>query len=533
MATALAPAESLVRVHGRGLLLSVLEREVLLTGIKVFPDGRFAAETKNWNSYWQPLSNLSLGEVEDSLNVLYSAWRGYIRTGFSSLLRREFCFRYFSLLDVLLSNYRGANFSPSRVRALQTALGFECFAITPADSDLEVLAAGTCTLRNPCYLLAKLRMPEAPDDPQFLPIITVAGTEKPELFYHYRQYTLSPDSSMSLLLYPTVSEANRSASFKLINSLSSSVSYAIDPRTRERAQRLCQGIIRPIMQAHKRDESRTLPLELVDVGAGSGSLASSLCHQIQGLGTSMGFNLKFRLWFVDLGTADPARFFSAKGLRGLVDTLAFLGDDYRDWLSKPQPLPATNGLRIAVISKLFNNLSRFSLRRLSREELLPLLGKMAPSDLSAYFPSRCLAPSGGGVESLVISNARVALPDGRTFAHLSLSEFYRGLCLASAPKGSATKEDLFLPIRRLDPECLVASDGKSVISRLVENCDYVIIEDADLRPQDLIDHITMFSLYSIAVQDMTKALGLTGNHAYVAWSKTKAAQPGFSGERIW
>ncbi|HEY87765.1 MAG TPA: hypothetical protein G4O06_07065 [Dehalococcoidia bacterium] len=34
-------------------------------------------------------------------------------------------------------------------------------------------------------------MPDVLDDPQFLPIITVAGTEKPELFYHLRQYTLS------------------------------------------------------------------------------------------------------------------------------------------------------------------------------------------------------------------------------------------------------------------------------------------------------------------------------------------------------
>jgi len=503
MAVTLSPAENLVRVHGRGLFLSILERDCLLTRIKVFPDGHFATETKDWSSYWQPLSNLGCEEVEDSLNALYSAWCDYIQAGFSSLLRREFCFRYFSLLDILLSNCREASFSPSWVHALQTALGFECFGITPADSDLEVPAAGTSTLRNPCYLLAKLRMPEAPDDPQFLPIITVAGTEKPELFYHYRQYTLSPDSPMSLLLYPTVSEANRSASFRLINSLSSSVSYAIDPRTRERAQRLCRSIIHPIMQAHERDESRTLPLERIDVGAGSGSLASSLCRQIHRLGTSMGFNPKFRLWFVDLEPADPARFFRAKRFRGLVDNLAFLGDDYRDWLSRPQPLPATNGLRIAVILKLFNNLSCFSIRCLSREDLLPLLCKMAPSDLSACLPSRCLAPNGGGVELLVISNARLALPEGRTFAQLSLSE------------------------------CLVTSDGKSVISRLVENCDYVIIEDADLRPQDLIDHMTMFSLHSSAVQDMTKALGLIGNHAYVAWTKTKAAEPGFSGERIW
>lgn len=536
MTTILAPAKSLVRVHGRGLLLSILEKEMLLTRLKVVRDGRFVAETQDWSSYWKPLRKLGHGEVEDSLDALHSAWRDYLRSGFGSLLRREFCFRYFSLLNVLLSNCRETIVPHSWAHALQAVLGFECFGITPAASDSEVLGAGTCTLRNPCYLLAKLRMPDVLDDPQFLPIITVAGTEKPEPFYHYRQYPLSPDSPMSLLLYPAVSEANRSASFRLINSLVGSVSYAIDPRTRERAQRLCQGIVRPIMQASKQTESRTIPLELIDVGAGSGSLTSSLCRQIQALGASMGFNPKFRLWFVDLEPADPARFFRAKRLRGFVDSLTFLGDDYRNWLSKPQPLPATNDLRIALVSRLFNNLSRFSIRRLSREDLLPLLSKMAvSSDSDAHLPSLCLASSGSGVESLVISNARVALQDGRTFAQVSLSEFYRGLRLISAPKGSveAPEEGLFLPIRRLNPECLVTLDSKSVISRLVENCDYVIIEDADLRPQDLIDHMTMFSLHSITIQDVTKALGLTGNYAYVVWSKTGTTQPDFLGERIW
>ena len=499
-------------------------------------DGRFLTETKDWSSYWQPLHELGCSEAGDSLDVFHSAWRDYLRSGFSSSLRQEFCFRYFSLLDVLLSNCKEAIVPHSWIQALQAALGFECFAIVPTVSDLEVLGAGTCTLRNPCYLLAKLKMPDVLDDPQFLPIITVAGNEKPELFYHYRQYTVSLDSPISLLLYPAVSEAKRSASFRLINSLAGGVSSGIDPRTRERAQRLCQGIVYPIMQASKLTKSRTISLEFVDVGAGSGSLTSAICRQIQEMGSSIGFNPKFRLWFVDLEPADPARFFRARKLRGFVDSLIFLGDDYRDWLSKPQPLPATKALRIALVSKLFNNLSRFSIHCFSKEDLLPFLDKMAVSlNFGRHLPSLCLAPGGNGGESLAISNARVALQKGRTFAQASLSDFYRGMYLISATNDSVetTKEGLFLPIRRFNPKCLITLDGKSIISRLVKNCDYVIIEDADLRPQDLIDHMTMFSLNSVSIQDMTNALGLTGNHAYVVWSKTGATDPNFSGERIW
>ena len=73
-----------------------------------------------------------------------------------------------------------------------------------------------------------------------------------------------------------------------------------------------------------------------------------------------------------------------------------------------------------------------------------------------------------------------------------------------------------------------------MLSCLVENCDYVIIEDADLRPQDLVEHMETFSLHSITIQDMTEALGLTGNYAYVLWSNSKPKkEPGFAGELIW
>lgn len=269
------------------------------------------------------------------------------------------------------------------------------------------------------------------------------------------------------------------------------------------------------------------------MGAGSGSFTSTLCRQIRAPGTSQGLTPRFRLWFVDLEPADPARFFRTKRLRDLIDSLTYLGDDYRNWLNKPQPLPATNGLRIALVSRLFNNLSHFSIHRLSRDDLLPQLGKVAlPLDSDAYLPSLCLATSGKGVGSLVISNARVTLSDGRTFPQLSLSEFYRGLHIISDLKG-AFEEGIFLPVRAFNPDCLITPGGKSVISSLVENCDYVVIEDADLRPQDLVAHMARFSLHSITIQDMTKALGLTGNHAYVAWCKTKAVTPDFSGERIW
>jgi hypothetical protein len=288
-----------------------------------------------------------------------------------------------------------------------------------------------------------------------------------------------------------------------------------------------------VLETNRLIDSRAHSLEIVDVGAGSGGLASAICRRIH----NAGCNSKFRLWFVDLEPADPVRFFGDKKSREVVDSLLYLGDDYRSWLGREQPLPSADGLRIALISRLFNNLSRFSIHYFNRSSSNLLFEKMAiPLDSNTHLPHCCLAPGDKGAEALVTSNTRLALADGRTFAQVSLSDYYRGMYIISRQDSTAEipKEGLFLPVRTFNPDCLVISGGGSVLSCLVDHCDCVIIEDADLRPQDLIEHMETYSLHSITIYNMTKALGLTGNRAYVVWSKGKLKQkPIFSGELIW
>jgi len=414
------------------------------------------------------------------------------------------------------------------VHSLQTVLGFECFGIASATYD-KILAAGTCTLRNPCYLLAKLKMPFALDDPRLLAVITAPAIEQPELFFHYRQYSLSTDSPMSILLYPAVSIVKRLESFKLINSLVGGVSYGIDPRTVERARRIFQGIIRPLIE-QKSHYKKAINLELADIGSGSGGLSAAICRKIYSLGVTP----KLSLWFVDLEPADPARFFRNDKLRVFTDNLNFIGDDYRDWLTRPRPLPVKNGLRLALISNLFNNLSSFSVHCLSAENLPLFLEHDECSELEKCRPSVCLAPHGTGVESLAISSTQFQLPEGRTFSQASLSKFYQGLYLLSgkADSGELPENGLFLPVRSFNPECLVTSNGKSVISCLVEECDYIIIEDADLRPQDLIDHARRYSLGSLTICDMTKALKLKSIYLYII-RPGKVNNLQLTGDQIW
>ena len=117
MTTLQAPAKNLVRVHRRGQIISILEKETILTGIKVFDDWRFTIEAEDWSSYWQPLYKLGYKKVEENLNALYFAWRDYLRSRFNSTMRQEFCFRYFSLLNLLLSVHSESDATQSWINA--------------------------------------------------------------------------------------------------------------------------------------------------------------------------------------------------------------------------------------------------------------------------------------------------------------------------------------------------------------------------------------------------------------------------------
>jgi len=525
---------NLLRVLGRGRLLSLLETPVLLTRLDVVPDGRFVPETRNWATFWEPVHQLANAQVDGALDSLHAAWRDYIRSRFHRSLQREYCFRYFSLLDLVLSAGGHGQHSSSWQRALRVVVSFECFGLRAPALGEEILAAGTTTLRNPCYLLAKLKWPDALDDAQFLPLIAVCDDGSSGLFYHYRQYGLAKDSPISLLLYLAASPAHRSSSFGLVDSLVGGISPGLDPRIGQRARRLWERILRPIIEATYADPSGPIGLEFVDVGAGSGALTSALCRKLLAWGAVAGFSPRFRLWFVDLRLADPARFFRSRDLKNSVDGLMFLGDDYRGWLARPRPLPGSLGLRVALVSKLFNNLSLFSVCSLSAEVLpAPVAGSVFFKE-GKHMPAHCLSPEGPGPEALMVSSSRVALPEGRTFAQASHSDFYRAVQLALAADGSGDGLDnrVCLPLRAFNPECLVASNGASVLGRLLENCDCLIVEDADLRPKELVEHLRTFSLHELTACDMTKALGLIGNHAYVLWGKG-GKKPRLGGERLW
>jgi len=521
----------LLRLRGRGRLLALLEAPVLLTRLDVASDGRLVPETQDWETFWAPVRQLANRQIDRALDALHAAWQNYIRSGFDRSLQREYCLRYFNLLDLVLATEQD---SCAWKHALRAVVGFECFGLKALALGPQVLAAGTTTLRNPCYLLAKLKWPDVPDDTRFLPLIAVGDGTSASLFSHYRQYWPSATSPMSVFVYLSNSPTLLPASLRLMGLLAKTLGSGRDPFVKERSERLWHKAFGPIIQAAYADRSELGGVEIVDVGAGSGALTAALCRKLIAWRRASGSPARLRLWFVDLCLADPARFFRAASLRSSIDTLTFLGDDYRSWLARPRPLPVSSGLRVALVLKVFDALGHFSVDNL-RTNVLPSTGVTAELFREGKFlPGYCLGAGGPGPEGLMVSYSRVALAEGRTFAQASLSQYYAALRVAAAGQsvGKMAEGEVCLPVKALDPECLVASDGASVLARLLEHCDYLIVEDADLRPKDLVEHLRTFSLHRLAACDMTKAIGLTANYAYVLWPRT-SSEPPVSGERLW
>jgi hypothetical protein len=423
----------------------------------------------------------------------------------------------------------------TRVQVLGSVLGFECFSIASADSPDAPVVAGTTTLRNPSYLLAKLRTPDTIDDCRFLPLITVAVPPNPLVYYHYRQHKFTADSDGALLLYVCVDLQRRQSSFKTLHTFEHKLWRSSDPRVESRAKLIAQRMILPYLSQKMTGAEQAI--EVVDLGAGSGLLTARICHLLKETLALKNNTLLFRVWMIDLNPCSPGRFFSGKRFHYTTDWLASIGADYYQWLDSGQCLPKLTGVRIGLIVRFFHNMSTFRVNTLTCADLAHKTGlRIDPITLTKCMPTRCLGSMNADSQALQITNTRIELDSGHSFAQLSLSPYHKGLsCLTqSEMQGLAGAEDqVFLPIREFNQQCLMTNDGQSILARMLKECSLVVIQDMDLRPQDVWQHCERLGLSYLAVLDVGKGLGLKSYYCYLVFHQDDPALATLKGTRIW
>jgi len=299
------------KTANRGRLLRMLESERVITTIGIDARARLLIKHQDWEEYWLPVRQL--GQAHRLLDSLEGIWSAYIQGRFSPRLRMDYCYHYFRLLARTLEGRVAEPESELAAAALRRVLGFECFGLSNAGAD-SVLAAGTNTVRNPAYLLTKLRTPDMLDSGEHLPLISTAASAPGRFFYHYRQHRLSRDSNSAILSYLDVDQVSRAQSFRTIALLEEAIAGGTDPFASERAARMAQAGILDYMHAWlaRRRDRNDVAIDLVDLGAGSGLVTARLCTEIAKHLARLGCAPRFRIWLVDLSMAHPTRFFASK-----------------------------------------------------------------------------------------------------------------------------------------------------------------------------------------------------------------------------
>jgi hypothetical protein len=525
------------RAVNRGRLLRMLESERIATRVVIDAQARLLIESQDWGEYWSPVAQI--GQADKVLDSLGSIWSAYIQGSFPRELQRDYCYHYFRLLDRILEWRLAEPESELAAAVLRRVLGFECFSISNA-GDCSVLAAATSALRNPAYLLTKLRTPDMLDSGEHLPLISTVGAAPGRLFYHYRQHRLSRDSSSAILSYLDVDHGNRSQSFRAVALLEEAMAGGTDPFAAERAARMARAGILDYVRAWvaARSNRNVVSVELVDLGAGSGLVAAKLCSEIAKCLAHLGYAPRFRIWFVDISMSHPARFFASEGVAKYVDSIQMVATDYHEWLGQGRVLPECDGVRLVLISRFFNNLSSFAIRSVEQGSASDLVGSSMMHSTSEYQPTNCLAPDGPGPERLVVSNARVWLETGRTFKQASLSPYFLGLRLTTAPGSEGlcrhvSPQRIYIPVRTFRAECLLTRRGDSILGTLARQANLIVVQDADMRAGDLRAHCSSTHWGDIAVFDATRHAGLRGHFSYLVAQRADPLVESLPGERIW
>ena len=529
----------LFREYVRSQMKDIFLSEEILVNVLVDWHGQPAFIKLDWEEYWASvMSQLSPIGLRVLDNLRHSH-KQYVASEFNYGTMAEYCFHYFCLLGEVLRSVKTDHREEATAVLLSKVLGFENFTIRWA-YESDGLACGTSTIRNPCYLVAKIKQPQARDDPKFLAI--VAGPDMPNeapLFYHYRQYRIDDEFGISVLLYPAVALSQRADSFTLIESFSSGFSGKSDPRSRQRSEILADLAISPFLSDMFCRTGGDVPREIsfVDIGSGNGALASNIWRRLLKTHQHIAQNCRLACSMVGLRVQDPLRHFNKGSLRGSISYLDYSQADYLQWLRQQESTKRNYRFDVALICRLLNNLSEFQVDSSTNWRVIHKLGEehlgKAAWIKRTFEPHNCLSPDNLCTENIFLKNSNISLRGGKSYRHLSLSNYYKGLRLLHSRNALNARDTnaVYFPIRQFNPASLELPDGTSVLERLCNLASLVVIEDVDLTEKDLIKHLIEHNLGNVAVSRVNKHNRINSAQIFCLCS-TEYEDP-LPGRKIW
>jgi hypothetical protein len=213
---------------------------------------------------------------------------------------------------------------------------------------------------------------------------------------------------------------------------------------------------------------------------------------------------------VGLRVQDPLRHFNKGSLQGTISYLDYSQADYLQWIQEQRATKENFKFDIALICRLLNNLSTFKLNFSNNWRVIHKLGEEGLSKIDwlnrRFEPRNCLNPNNLSTKHIFLKNSNISLKAGKSFRHLSLSSYYKGL--QSLYSKDVLNDDgtnaVYFPIRQFDSACLLLPEGNSVLEKLCDLAKLVVIEDVDLTKKFLIEHLIEYNLENIAVSHVNR-----------------------------
>jgi len=211
--------------------------------------------------------------------------------------------------------------------------------------------------------------------------------------------------------------------------------------------------------------------------------------------------------------------------------------DYRPWVVREARESAAPKWHVALLCRLLNNLSAFSVEwTTDRSEKRILAGGRSylPAAPDApWHPAECLRPDAMRPSYLITSVAQVAIRGGRSMRQLSLTDYFEALHRLTSDGGQAVDggSAVFFPVRRFNTEALELEDGSSLFEHLCAIADLVVVEDVDLAPPLLVRHLQHHRLAGLAASDATD--GRRMRSACLLCVTRRDLSPFLPGRRLW
>lgn len=455
--------------------------------------GHLGAETISWADYWRPGREFFSFDLKlvQRLNRLKAAWRRILAKPSDLRTQTTYCWRYFGLLHHTLRLARHDSRRGDCIPALRCIVGFESFLVELAGQ--RGAAAVIPTGRNPVYLVGRLAASGGLPTTRHVPLVLPRNENSP--FYHYRQLTLSDERRTHVLVAPQIDLALRSRSFDAISRFQRLTNPQPDPYYDSRAELLAQRVVHPLAQIWENADPGWPDgneLALLDLGAGTGHLAGQLCSRLRSrLPSIPGMAIQL----VDSTGPSFGRSFGITRPIASFASVEWATADYRELLDDDVWLHENGPFDIALLCRLLDNFSTFSIEPVAEAQARALLNVPCP------LPNEALArrERRKGKAKLSLSTKRQPLAFGQAMPQFSLNDYFAAMrVIMSGDLDAAKPGEWYLPIRRFNPAALTTKAGRSILAQLMNVARAVVIEDVDLEPADLIAHKQKFGLSGTA-----------------------------------